>query len=570
MVKGKHAKGKGRKGGGEVLLHRVTQRSLSALALAFIFLAAGPATAFAQIQLDGDAKKSTGTGSGTDWDEINCPNPGINCSGLTGGGGSLAKTGLIVDVPEPSFAQFTGGGSKDEQDIPNWRHRTGSPPDKDDLTNAYAAAFKRAADNHLILAFGMDRFDTSGDAQLGFWFLNQNVQPVAGGTFSGVHQDGDVLVLVNFSGGGDIPTIEVFKWLNGAPAPQGSGGAVECAGGTIPAGQSFCGITNDVSVAAPWPYVSKGVGATTQFPSGGFFEGAIDLTALGLTSCFTGFLAESRSSTSITATLKDFAIPPGFDLCSIAVDKQCVSPVLNAAQTHIIYTIRGTVTNDGVGDLHDVTLSDSPAADNNNHFDVVDCTTFTTDSGDFPVATLAAGAAVCYKATMTVPLTSNGLTDTVTVTANSEAGGTGTTVTDTAQATCPNLQVNPALTVSKDCETSVVVVNNQVVVKVTVSGQVCNTGDSNLSNVTVDDLNITTTPDPLLSGGPVLPAGQCRNYSGTYFPSTANSSNPLLVEFTDTVKATAVDIFGNAVPNPQGPPVTDPATCKLCPCPTTP
>jgi hypothetical protein len=56
MVKGKHAKGKGRKGGGEVLLHRVTQRSLSALALAFIFLAAGPATAFAQIQLDGDAK----------------------------------------------------------------------------------------------------------------------------------------------------------------------------------------------------------------------------------------------------------------------------------------------------------------------------------------------------------------------------------------------------------------------------------------------------------------------------------------------------------------------------------
>ncbi len=88
------------------------------IALALAVLAAWPATVFAQIQLDGDAKKSTGTGSGTDWDEVLCPNASINCTGLTAGGGATAKTGLVVDRPEPSFAQFTGGGSKDEQDIP--------------------------------------------------------------------------------------------------------------------------------------------------------------------------------------------------------------------------------------------------------------------------------------------------------------------------------------------------------------------------------------------------------------------------------------------------------------------
>src|SRR5262249_43800327 len=112
------------------------------IAFAVIVLGMSPRV-FAQIQLDGDAKKSTGaTGAGTDWDEINCPNATINCVGLTAGGSSIAKTGLVSDQPEPAFAQFTGGGSKDEQDVPNWRFRSGNPVDKDDLSHAFAAAFR--------------------------------------------------------------------------------------------------------------------------------------------------------------------------------------------------------------------------------------------------------------------------------------------------------------------------------------------------------------------------------------------------------------------------------------------
>src|SRR5262249_3329073 len=147
------------------------------------------------------------------------------------------------------------------------------------------------------------------------WFLAQNAQPLANGKFSGGHQDGDLLVLVNFSQGGVTPDIEVYKWLNGGVVAQGIGGTVLCSGGTIPAGQNFCGITNGASVAAPWPYDNKDVGASTSLPAGAFFEGGIDLTAAGLSGCFTGFIAESRSSTSIDATLKDFADPgAGFNL----------------------------------------------------------------------------------------------------------------------------------------------------------------------------------------------------------------------------------------------------------------
>jgi hypothetical protein len=95
-------------------------------------------------------------------------------------------------------------------------------------------------------------------------------------------QDGDILVLVSFSGGGDTPTIQVFQWQGAGPVSLGAGADVLCTGGFIPAGQNFCGVTNAGNVAAPWTYEAKGVGVTTQFPPGAFFEGAVDLTALGI------------------------------------------------------------------------------------------------------------------------------------------------------------------------------------------------------------------------------------------------------------------------------------------------
>ena len=70
-----------------------------------------------------------------------------------------------------------------------------------------------------------------------------------------------------------------------------------------------------------WPYENKdGDGEGVYGPSA-FFEGALNLTNLFLgagqtgTPCFSSFVAETRSSTSVTATLKDFT-QDSFELCS--------------------------------------------------------------------------------------------------------------------------------------------------------------------------------------------------------------------------------------------------------------
>ena len=562
---------------------------VSMFALAFV-LGAMPASTLAQIQLDGNAKKSVdpaGVG-GTDWDEVLCPSSEIACAGLTAGGGAIAKTTLVDDHPEPTsgFSQFSTGGSKDEQDITSWRHRGGAPPNKDDLSHAFAAAFSKDVGgglSHTILAFGMDRFDTSGDAQLGFWFLGDNAQPGANGNFvrgnttvPARHQNGDLLVLVNFSNGGTVPTIQVFQWQNGGVVPKGTGQAVLCVNGGIPGGKDFCGITNASAVAAPWPY-SISSGDSTSFPAGSFFEGAINLTTAGLESCFTGFLTESRSSTSITATLKDFAIPGGgFNLCSVSVTKSCVDGRLTTAQDEMKFTIKGEVKNTGAATIYDVTLSDNPAVDLVNgeqHFDAIDCTSL-QNVGAFPITSLASGAKICYQATITSVLRSQNFQDTVSVSANSEADGSGTTLSNTAQATCDPPDVVGGLTVTKNCTTSLIDNGATLAVRVNVTGKICNAGGaggSNLTNITLAD-DVFTIPggtlpkttlaldDPNTPGPDTL--GECMNYSFTYLPSTISpgTATPANICFQDTVKANAKDIFGVAVPQ-----MSATANCSLCP-----
>ncbi|ACQ92583.1 conserved hypothetical protein [Tolumonas auensis DSM 9187] len=546
----------------------------TALCLAGSTLVAGPALAAypytpAPFELDGNATANDYTGD--DWDVL------YNGVARTAGDvAPIAKTLLIIDRPEPTMAQFTGGGSKDEQDIPNWKWRGGTPPAKDDLTHAYAAAYihKRVnADDHFILTFGMDRYDTSGDAQLGFWFLKDEVQPIAGGTFSGVHQDGDVLVLVNFSNGGTVPTINVFQWLGTGVVPVGSGEAVLCQNGYIPEGKDFCGITNPDSITAPWAYDNKDAGPSTTFPPGAFFEGAIDLTSLlpGDSTCFTNFVAESRSSTSITAVLKDFA-HSNFDVCRIEVTKTCAAPMLNTDDT-ITYTIYGQVQNIGYGTVTNVTLSDDPAAD--GAFKVVNCGDQVPTGANFPLSSLSGSDPVCYSNTMTVALTDNGITDTVTATAIT--GGTNT-ITDDASYTCPTLQVNPAVTLNKTCDTQITTSGGNVAAEVLVKAVVCNTGDSRLDNLSlVDNKAGTLTRDGSTSTSLLKDA--CADYIGSYIPTTPDlvlvpvsgseptyvvPTDPKDVTFSDTVTFTAQDVFGVSVPRTGQAAITAQAQCPLC------
>lgn len=249
-----------------------------------------------------DRNAINGGAAGQDWDDVFA-------------GTDTADASVFVhDGEGPTI--FTQGGSKDDLDTTNWLHKTGSSPDKDELLDAFAARYGD------ILYFGADRTANNGDAVMGFWFFQQEITALPDGTFGpGQHEDGDILVLSDFSGGGGVVTIRVFRWNGPGGSIPGSGsinGTLDLIAGTtetpadcvgppsVPNNDLFCATVNTNVEVAPWPFDPK-VGGPGFFQTGEFYEGGIDLAFLGLgDACFASFLAETRSSTSIDAQLKDF------------------------------------------------------------------------------------------------------------------------------------------------------------------------------------------------------------------------------------------------------------------------
>lgn len=74
----------------------------------------------------------------------------------------------------------------------------------------------------------------------------------------------------------------------------------------------------------PWLTETKQPGNTpsNDLDVGAFFEGAINLTDADLLACFSNFFGDSRSSNSLTADIKDYALDE-FPLCSVAGSKVC-------------------------------------------------------------------------------------------------------------------------------------------------------------------------------------------------------------------------------------------------------
>src|SRR5258708_25985650 len=121
----------------------------------------------------------------------------------------------------------------------------------------------------------MDRFDNSGDAQNAFWFFQNPIglgttKVGAGQTFTGVHKNGDLLVVSDFSIGGTISTITVYLWDSTCTAAGKPGAgcadanlrhlqtssAADCATSSPIA--AFSGIVNPLAGAtAPWPCTHK-------------------------------------------------------------------------------------------------------------------------------------------------------------------------------------------------------------------------------------------------------------------------------------------------------------------------
>jgi hypothetical protein len=308
------------------------------VALAALYLTAGAQAVHdtGKFELDGNATNNPAV-AGDDWDNVCHQVLGTDCSTSNNTTGATAVD--WVAEPNHNASIFTGGGSKDPQDVNQWAWKdAGGLPDKDNLLHGFAARYTTSQGE--VLFFGSDRLDNSGDAQQGFWFFQNAIglgsNSVGGGSgFTGVHKAGDVLVVTDFSNGGGTSTITVYAWdptctkTTGSTAGtcgdanlriKGTSTSANCA--SAAANDQFCGIVNPSLITMPWPFTDKSGTPNNGALNGEFFEGGVNLTALGLGDrCFASVASETRSSTSTTATLKDFILGT-FGSCGAALTTQ--------------------------------------------------------------------------------------------------------------------------------------------------------------------------------------------------------------------------------------------------------
>jgi hypothetical protein len=294
---------------------------------ASIFVSSAQAVHDLAFQLDGDVLASTTTNVGgnpqnVDWDTL------FNSSG---GKITPFPTGFTAATFTRDFNQTAGGGfatsddttfatgSKDTLNItPGWQcNHDSNVNSKIDIMNAYSTAYT-APNGDSILYFALERNSNAGDGNVGFWFLQD---PTAGCTsssgnipFTGNHQDGDLLVVSAFTNGGAVSTIDVYRWNGGANGSLGTtpvAHGVDCktTSGNDTACATVNGPTNGVggTITTPWLTSNKQDNVGHSLRESEFFEGGLNLTKSNLAGkCFNTFLADTRSSQSLTATLFDY------------------------------------------------------------------------------------------------------------------------------------------------------------------------------------------------------------------------------------------------------------------------
>jgi uncharacterized repeat protein (TIGR01451 family) len=222
--------------------------------------------------------------------------------------GPILADVFVKDYVTPDPTYFTS--NKDIEPIGDWGCTTiNNPTPKDDLQNAYAALIQvpgDAPDNagDQVLYVGSERKSNNGDSFAGFWLLKDSSVGCSGsGSFSGQHTDGDLLILSNYTNGGGTQDVQVYRWTGddatGMPVQIAALSGSTCSASL--SGDDACAIANSATITTPW--------APTSHEANTFVEAGIDLTTLlgANGGCFTTFLAETRSSQEITATLKDYA-----------------------------------------------------------------------------------------------------------------------------------------------------------------------------------------------------------------------------------------------------------------------
>jgi hypothetical protein len=566
-------------------------------------------------ELDGDVANNT-SDSLDDWQNVfdldathTTPNP-------------TGAEVFIRDLPVGNGGKETQyNAGKDTLDLSAWTRKSVSAvtPDKDNITDAFAKQYMVDIGGgvmHRVVYFGADRLANNGDAALGFWFFQQHVDQTGTSGFSPVHtrhtatQRGDILVQADFVSGGTNSQIHIYEWYGTGGNVGGSLqliGMGSANGNTVClVGDAACATTNEAVVNSFWPYAPK-FGVANRFPTESFFEGGIDLTALVGDICFNSFLANTRTSHSETADLKDLALGD-FNTCGSIdlVRKECqaqgtgadlVSPKYDASTE--LYTTKHTLTirNDGMGsNVFDIGVRDDAVGGDNicrivfigsNNNGATGITTiptgglfFTNNTSFIKVAdSLAAGEDKQMIVTLLCTSPTNPFANSASIRAGQVPGGT--TLTDNYnEATVPAdtsaciFTHASGLELTKSCPKAAVVLDgtNGYKPKVCVDITLKNTGDSNIDITSFSDqygADTTDTKD-LLSKVPgathtIAPGATVDNISDCYTPQAPDSSqtDPDMVAYTDTVSATGHPHSAAAGVTVDA---TDKsATCLLCP-----
>ncbi len=517
--------------------------------IVLLFVAAGVVMAVDQsgpFELDGNAVDDPG--GGIDWANIYKPQ--------TEQGAEQRQ--FIVDASGPNADNiFTQGGSKDVNDISQWRHTAGNVPDKDNILDGYATAMN--ANGNTMLYFGADRAANNGDAQIGVWLLADHVAPLPDGTFSGSHTGNDLLILSNFAGGGGTSHIQVSQW-NGQADPgnpllllaeaTANGVLSVCTQGDV-----ACAYTNKGGEKSPWPYIPKS-GKAGIFPAVSFFEGGVNLTALlgpGGVGCDADFLIETRSSQETSAELKDL-VAGSLKLCGLTLTTTG-SPRSKVGDP-ITYTV--TLENTGVVRLTLQSISGSVVGD------------LAGAAGAAGCQSLAAGATCQFSVTHTVqPGDPDLLVNTVTATYHA-----GSAQAVTASGTSQTDLFQPAITFDKVGDAQSAAPGD--VVKYTLT--LTNTSSSDSPNLTC---RIT---DPMLKVDQIVNlAADGQHVVTAAYTVQANDPNPLvntalahcqvdgfpnILELTDNYSVAITTPAAKPIDTPT-PTVATPASGTLAPTETT-
>ena len=276
---------------------------------------------------------------------------------------------------------YTGTGSETNGDLlSSDTFGYGSVPNKDDLSNVYALAHIDATAPHTPPAgdvgvnevfFGAERVINTGDSHIDFEFLQNKVTipDSCAGNFAGDRAEGDFLLSVDFTAGGNFGGIQLYRWdcllpAKNKPYPTQPIDGTVCnppAHGQTsgphyqPTGTDAVQINvnghpnNDNSIennikCGGWVCRNADGSPTAQIGTNELMEGGIDLKQLGFTGCLSTFLPHTRSSQSFTATLKDFEIIP-FNTCATPT---ITTTIRNAAGDDVTNTSQalGTVLHD--------------------------------------------------------------------------------------------------------------------------------------------------------------------------------------------------------------------------------